>query len=93
MKTIKSFCAVEQKVTEHTLDIDGIGEVILTCTSNVGTDKEPKICGHFIKFPKDLKPEQLKELIAKHQFVNEGQMPIEHIEKKKNELIDALLEG
>ncbi len=91
-KTIKVFCSVQQAETDQTLDVDGNGEVVLTCTANVGTEEEPVACGRFIKYPKGTTAETLKAGIAEHKFVNEGQLSVDEIEKEKTELIDAILE-
>lgn len=96
MKTIDIFCANEQAETPHQIEIDGVGEVILTCLSEVivGKDTEEKDvlrpCGRFLKFPKGTNGKDLKEYIATHKNVNEGQVSVESIEKAKQKLIDEL---
>lgn len=86
---IKVFCAGEQKETDYNLDIDGNGEIVLTCTSNVGTEEEPKVCGRFLKYPKGTDATKLKVLLEKHKEVNEGDVLAEDIEKQKAELLNG----
>ncbi len=78
-KTILVFCAHEQKETEHTLDIDGAGEIVLTCG-----------CGRFLKFPKGTTAEDLKGLLEKHKASNAGQISVEAMEAQKAELLAEL---
>lgn len=92
-KTILVFCANEQKETDHKIDIDGNGEVVLTCIANVGTEEEPIECGRFLKFPKGTNAATLKESLAKHKAGNEGQITVESQEAAKDELIKGLLEA
>lgn len=75
-KKIGAFCAIEQQETAHTLDIDGSGEVVLTCE-----------CGHFVKYPKGTTGEQLQEHILKHAEVNAGQVSVDMIEAEKEKLL------
>lgn len=89
-KTILVFCAREQKATAHTLDIDGNGEIILTCTANVGTEEKSESCGRFIKLPKDTTSAELKTYIAAHQTANEGHITQESLDAKKAELMAGL---
>ncbi len=77
-KTILAFCANEQKHTNHALDIDGAGEIVLTCE-----------CGRFIKFPKGTTPEELKKLLEDHTVANVGQISMEAIEAEKAKLLEA----
>lgn len=91
MKTIKMFCANQQAETAHSLDVDGVGEIILTCTENVGTEKEPVECGRFVKLPKGTGPKELKAYIEAHASANEGQVSQAMIDAKKAELLDALV--
>ena len=94
IKTIEVFCATEQIETPHVIDIDGNGEVILTCTTQHGVDEneKPILCGRFLKFPAGTTAETLKELLATHKKVNEGQVSVEGIEKEKEALIEGLTE-
>ena len=78
-KKVVVFCANEQADTEHTLDMDGNGEVVLTCA-----------CGRFIKLPADTTPESFKAYIAAHKEANMGQISQESIDAKKAELLDSL---
>lgn len=80
-KTILVFSAELQKETEHTVDIDGAGEVLLTCTET----------GRFLKFPRGTSAEELKALLAKHKEANEGQISQASIEADKENLIKDLL--
>ena len=106
VKTILVFCAEEQKETEHTLDIAGNGEIVLTCkghpdntriltTKNPdGTETESKEiipCGRFLKFPKGTTAEELKTLLAKHEASNEGQLSQAKLDAEKEKLLGDLL--
>lgn len=73
-----AFCAREQADTLHTLTINN-ADIILTCE-----------CGHFIKFPVTLTTEEFVEAIAKHREANMGQLKVEQMQAKENELIQAL---
>jgi hypothetical protein len=88
-ETTQVFCAREQKETPHTLKIVS-GEIVLTCTSNVGTEEEPTVCDRFLKFPSDISAEDLATALAKHKEANEGQLSVEQYEAKEAELIAAL---
>lgn len=81
-KTVLVFCANEQKETAHTVDIDGNGEVVLTCA-----------CGRFLKFPADTDSETLKKYIIAHREQNSGQLSVEAIEAHKAKLIADLVGG
>lgn len=72
------FCAREQTDTAHTLKVSN-GEIVLTCE-----------CGHFVKFPVTLTTEEFVEAIAKHREANSGQLTLEKMEEKENELLEAL---
>lgn len=74
------FCANEQTDTDHTLDIDGNGEVVLTCA-----------CGRFIKLPADTTPESLTAYVEAHKASNEGQITVEAMETRKAELLGELV--
>lgn len=80
VKTVVVFCAREQKETAHVLDIDGNGEIVLTCE-----------CGSFIKLPRGTDAKGLKEYIASHKVSNEGQISQESIEADKKKLLDELV--
>ena len=75
-KKISIFCANEQVDTDHTLDIDGNGEVVLTCG-----------CGRFVKLPKETTVDSLKAYIEAHKAANMGQISQESIDAKKDELL------
>lgn len=79
--TLTFFCANEQADTAHVLDIDGNGEVVLTCA-----------CGRFIKLPRTTTPESLKAYVEAHKAANEGQITVESIEAHKAELLAGLQE-
>ena len=79
-KTILVFNAHLQKETPHKLDVDGNGEVVLTCVET----------GRFLKFPKGTTSETLKALIATHKEVNTGHITVESIEKQKEDLLAGL---
>lgn len=78
-KTITFFCANDQAETAHTLDIDGNGEVVLTCA-----------CGRFIKLPKGTTAEQLQQYAADHKAGNAGQVSVEKVEAEKAKLLESL---
>lgn len=82
-KTILVFCANEQKETEHSIDIDGNGEIVLTCVE----------CGRFIKLPKGTDAAGIKEYIVKHKASNEGQVTLEAIEAHKAKILEDLNHG
>ena len=75
------FCANEQKETEHVLDIDGNGEIVLTCSD----------CGRFVKLPKGTDAEGVKKFIESHKVANEGQLSVEAMEAEKERLLEALV--
>lgn len=79
-KTVTAFDAELQKDTPHTMDVDGNGEVVLTSTES----------GHFIKFPRGTSAEQIREYLAVHKGVNEGQVTEKSIEEEKAKIIEAL---
>lgn len=71
MTTRQIFCANEQKITTHTLEVEPMnGEILATCP-----------CGRFLKFPSDVTKESFDELVAAHQASNEGQVSLEATEK------------
>jgi len=78
-KTISAFCANEQADTQHSVDIDSIGEVVLTCG-----------CGRFIKFPAGTDAATLKAGLEVHKASNEGQITREKIEAMQAALIASL---
>lgn len=79
-KTIMCFSAELQKETPHTIDIDGNGEIVLTCTET----------GRFLKFPKGTIASDLKSLMASHKDANLGQLSVEQLEAQKKALLDEL---
>lgn len=78
-KTILAFCANEQSETEHGLDVDGAGEVVLTCA-----------CGRFLKYPKGTDAAALKDLLAAHKEANGGQISQASIDEAKEKLLNEL---
>lgn len=80
VKKISVFCANEQSETEHTLDINGVGEIVLECA-----------CGRFLKLPKGTDAEGVKAFIEAHKQANEGQITKESIEEEKKKLLDELV--
>lgn len=91
IKTIKVFCADQQAETDHTIDINGSGEIILSCVANTGTEKEPVECGRSLKFPKGTDAKGLKKALATHKAHNEGQISVASIEAEKAKLIAELV--
>lgn len=79
-KKVLLFCANEQTETEHTLDIDGAGEIVLTC-----------VCERFVKLPKGTDADGLKSFIETHKQINQGQISIEAIEAEKAKLLESLV--
>lgn len=80
--TVVLFCANEQAETPHVLDIDGMGEILLTCG-----------CGRCIKLPADTDAAGIKAYAEAHKLGNEGQISVASIEAKKAELLAALGSG
>lgn len=76
---VTMFCANEQDDTEQVLDVDGNGEITLTCE-----------CGRFIKLPATTDAAGLKAYIDEHKAANMGQISQDSIEAKKAELIAGL---
>ena len=81
-KTVEMFCANEQELKAHTVDIDSNGEVVLTCTG--------KDCGRFVKLPATTTAKSLKAFIEEHQYQNEGQITQASIEERKADLLKNL---
>lgn len=79
-KAILMFCANDQRETEHTLDIDGNAEVVLTCVE----------CGRFQKLPAGTTAEDIKVFVEKHKASNEGQITTASIEAEKAQLLEGL---
>lgn len=77
MRTKDAFDAKLQAVVPHEVTIDGNGELLFTSTES----------GNFFKLPAGLDKEQLKELLAKHETDNEGQVNLEAQEKLLDELL------
>lgn len=80
--TIKFFCANEQAETEHTIDIDGSRDIVLTCP-----------CGRFIKLPAGTDAAGLKAYAETHRAANVGQVSVEKIEAEKAALLEGLQQG
>jgi hypothetical protein len=79
MNTCDLFCANDQKETAHVLDVDGNGEVVLTCP-----------CGRFIKLPAGADAAGIRPYADAHRASNEGQITQEAIAKKKADLLASL---
>lgn len=79
-KTIAVFSAELQRETPHEIDIDGNGEIVLTCTET----------GRFLKFPKGTTADELKAKLAEHKAANEGQVSMEAVEAEKAALLEGL---
>lgn len=80
-QTTKVFNAGLQRETEHTVDIDGSGEIVLTCTET----------GAFLKLPAGTDAAGLKAYVEAHKASNEGQVTQESLDAKKAELLKGLL--
>lgn len=90
LKTISVFCAAQQKETEHSFDIDANGELVLTCTLNIGTEEAPQACGRFIKYPKGTTADDLKSHLVAHKEANMGQVSAEALEAEKQAILDEM---
>lgn len=77
------FSAELQRDSEHTLEIDSNGEIVLTCTET----------GRFIKFPGTSTVESMKAQMEAHRVANVGQVTLTSIEAKKSELLAGLKPG
>ena len=74
------FDASLQKDCDHTIDIDGAGEIVLTSVES----------GRFIKLPKDTDAAGLTAYIAAHKAANMGQVSQESLDAKKAALLAGL---
>ena len=81
--TITMFDAELQRDAEHTLTVDGNGEVVLTSVET----------GRFVKLPKGTTPDELKAYVEAHKAANMGQVSVASIEAKEQELLSAFDEG
>lgn len=88
--TVTGFCALEQTDTEHDLSLDGTGEIVLTCTSNIGTNDEPVTCGRFIKLPAGTDIDGIQAYLAKHRTDNYGQISLDAAEAERVRILNAL---
>lgn len=79
-QTVLVYNADLQRETGHTIDVDGNGEIVLTCLEN----------GRFIKFPAGTDVATLKTLVAQHKIENEGKITVAAIEAKKAEIAAGL---
>jgi len=87
------FCAREQKETDHTVDIDGAGEIVITCVSSPsesGKVEDAVQCNSFLKFPKGTTAEDLKARLEIHKESNEGKLTVEQLEKEKAKILAKL---
>lgn len=78
-ETIKFFCANDQAETDHALDIDGNGEIVLTCP-----------CGRFVKLPKGTDAAGIRSYAEAHRAANQGQVSVEKMEAEKAKLLGEL---
>lgn len=97
-KTLKVFCASEQKETDHDLAIANNGEVVLTCTSDLRTEEElkdtesaVKSCGRFLKFARGTSSKEIKEYLTKHKAQHEGQVTVAAQEAEGAKFLEELL--
>lgn len=79
-KKVVMFDASLQKDCDHTIDIDGSGEIVLTSVES----------GRFVKLPADTDSASLAAFIESHKAANEGQLTVEALDAKKAELIEGL---
>lgn len=78
-KTIQMFCANDQVEMAHSLDIDGNGEIVLTCS-----------CGRFQKLPAGTDADGVRAFVEAHKAANEGQRSVESLEAEKAKLLEEL---
>lgn len=78
--TIQMFDASLQRECDHTVDIDGNGEVVLTSVES----------GRFVKLPKGTDADGVRAYIAAHRSANEGQVTQEMIEEQKAAILAGL---
>lgn len=91
--TVTAYCPAEQADTEHSLIIDGTGEIVMTCMTQTGTEEAPATCGSFFKLPKGSTVADIKAFLVQYKASNEGQIPVASIEGLQDELINGLNEG
>lgn len=77
---IVMFDASLQRECDHTIDIDGNGEIVLTSVES----------GSFVKLPADTDAAGLASFVAAYKSANEGQVSIASLEQKKAALLAGL---
>lgn len=83
MKTKAIFCANEQEVKDHSLEVDNNGEIVATCVS----------CERFIKIPATQTAAEAEAIIVTHKESNtlsEAQAQIEEARKTSENTIDKI---
>ena len=81
--TLEIFNVALQEVTDWTVDVDGSGEVILTCTAD----------GHFVKFPADATVEDIKAWVADHNKTAPTLVTQKALDEKKATILKGFSEG
>ncbi len=80
-KTIAVFDAETQADVQYTVDIDDVGEIVLTNPTS----------GRFLKYPAGTTGDQLKALLAAHKAANEGQKTAAAIQEAKDKLLEGII--
>lgn len=81
-KNILMFDASIQKVCEHTVEVDGNGEYVITSTET----------GRFTKLAADTNVDELNTYLHEHNSVNTDQLSVAELEVKAVDMVDALQE-
>lgn len=90
--TVTMFCPAEQIDTEHSLKIDGNGEILLSCENIIGGEENPHPCGSFVKLPRGTTAQGVKDFIKKYKTSNDGQVQLGPIEEQESALLAELNE-
>jgi hypothetical protein len=75
--TKELFCDYEQKDTTHNLSVDLNNEILMECTTEE--------CGHFIKFPAGLTPEEIDAKLVEYREANLGKVTAAELEASRAE--------
>lgn len=75
--TREIFCANDQQVIPHILDVDNDGAITAECSE----------CGRVLKFA-TTDPHDLNKMIADHFDVNQGQVTLDSIDELLDEIAD-----
>lgn len=84
------FNPVTQEVAPHELTIDKNNDYLLKQVDQNDDDEwEVVEGGHFVKYPSNLSPEELRAELKKYQKANEGQVNVEGLERENAAKLDA----